>query len=83
MIKSYFWFLNLQILFPQWPYLFVIKGNGTKKSWRPAFRNIKIAYPNLFLITTHRFYILNEAFAAIAKAKANAEQNLKNAKELF
>ena len=28
-------------------------------------------------------YILDEAFAAIAKAKANAEQNLKNAKELF
>ena len=27
--------------------------------------------------------ILNEAFAAIAKAKANAEYNLKNAKELF
>src|SRR5690606_21747763 len=27
--------------------------------------------------------ILDEAFAAIAKAKANAEQNLKNAKELY
>ena len=27
--------------------------------------------------------ILDEAFAAIAQAKANAEQNLKNAKELF
>ena len=27
--------------------------------------------------------ILDEAFAAIAKAKANAEQNLKNARELF
>jgi type I restriction enzyme S subunit len=27
--------------------------------------------------------ILNEAFVAIAKAKANAEQNLKNSKELF
>ena len=27
--------------------------------------------------------ILDQAFAAIAKAKANAEQNLKNAKELF
>jgi type I restriction enzyme S subunit len=27
--------------------------------------------------------ILDEAFAAMAKAKANAEQNLKNAKELF
>jgi type I restriction enzyme S subunit len=29
------------------------------------------------------FSILNESFAAIDKAKANAEQNLKNAKELF
>jgi len=28
-------------------------------------------------------FILDEAFAAIDKAKANAEQNLKNAKELF
>jgi type I restriction enzyme S subunit len=28
-------------------------------------------------------YILDDAFAAIAKAKTNAEQNLKNAKELF
>ena len=27
--------------------------------------------------------ILDEAFAAIAKAKANAQQNLQNAKELF
>lgn len=31
----------------------------------------------------HIVAILDEAFAAIAKAKANAEQNLKNAKELF
>lgn len=31
----------------------------------------------------HIVEILDEAFAAIAKAKANAEQNLKNAKELF
>ncbi len=31
----------------------------------------------------HLVAILDEAFAAIAKAKANAEQNLKNAKELF
>ena len=31
----------------------------------------------------HIVSILDEAFAAIAKAKANAEQNLKNAKELF
>ncbi len=31
----------------------------------------------------HIVAILDEAFAAIAKAKANAEQNLQNAKELF
>jgi len=31
----------------------------------------------------HIVSILDEAFAAIAKAKANAEQNLKNAKEIF
>jgi type I restriction enzyme S subunit len=31
----------------------------------------------------HIVAILDEAFAAIAKAKANAEQNLKNTKELF
>lgn len=31
----------------------------------------------------HIVSILDEAFTAIAKAKANAEQNLKNAKELF
>jgi type I restriction enzyme S subunit len=31
----------------------------------------------------HIVAILDEAFAAIAKAKANAQQNLKNAKELF
>jgi type I restriction enzyme S subunit len=31
----------------------------------------------------HIVAILDEAFAAIANAKANAEQNLKNAKELF
>ena len=31
----------------------------------------------------HIVAILDEAFAAIAKAKTNAEQNLKNAKELF
>lgn len=44
--------------------------------------NLKIAFPTLSeqqqIVT-----ILNEAFASIAKAKANAEQNLKNTKELF
>jgi len=47
-----------------------------------GLRNLEIPLPPLpeqQLIVS----ILDEAFAAIAKAKANAEQNLKNAKELF
>ena len=46
------------------------------------FRDLEIPVPPL----PHQqriVAILDEAFAAIAKAKANAEQNLKNAKELF
>jgi type I restriction enzyme S subunit len=46
-------------------------------------KNIFLRYPKS-LPEQHRIVaILDEAFAAIAKAKANAEQNLKNAKELF
>ena len=45
-------------------------------------RNIEVPIPPLFeqqrIVT-----ILDDAFASIAKAKANTEQNLKNAKELF
>jgi type I restriction enzyme S subunit len=47
-----------------------------------GLKNLEIPIPHLpeqQLIVD----ILDEAFAAIAKAKANAEQNLKNAKELF
>lgn len=45
-------------------------------------KNTKIPLPPL-PEQHHIVSILDEAFAAIAKAKANAEQNLKNAKELF
>lgn len=45
-------------------------------------KQIEIVLPPL--IEQHRIVaILDEAFAAIDKAKANAEMNLKNAKELF
>jgi len=45
-------------------------------------RKVKVAYPPL--PEQHRLvFILDETFTSIAKAKANAEQNLKNAKELF
>ena len=46
------------------------------------FKSIEIPLPPL-LEQQRIVSILDEAFAAIAKAKANAEQNLKNAKELF
>lgn len=47
-----------------------------------AILNLEIPLPSLS--EQQRIVaILDEAFAAIAKAKANAEENLKNAKELF
>jgi type I restriction enzyme S subunit len=48
-----------------------------------SFDNVHIAYPKSLPEQQRIVSILDEAFAAIAKAKANAEQNLKNAKELF
>ncbi len=44
--------------------------------------DVKVNFPPL-LEQQRIVAILDEAFAAIAKAKANTEQNLKNAKELF
>ena len=46
-------------------------------------KSIFLRYPNSLPEQQRIVSILDEAFAAIAKAKANAEQNLKNAKELF
>lgn len=46
-------------------------------------RNQLIPFPQSFNEQKLLVARLDEAFASIAKAKANAEQNLKNAKELF
>ena len=46
-------------------------------------RSISLRYPKSLTEQQRIVSILDEAFAAIAKAKANAEQNLNNAKELF
>jgi type I restriction enzyme S subunit len=63
---------------------------GTKKQYGSAtnfikignFKEYEVEYPPL--PEQQRIVsILDEAFAAIDKAKANAEQNFKNAKELF
>lgn len=47
-----------------------------------GLKKLKIPFPT-YQEQQRIVSILDEAFAAIAKAKANAEQNLKNAKELF
>jgi type I restriction enzyme S subunit len=46
-------------------------------------KKVDVTYPKSLPEQQRIVAILDEAFAAIAKAKANAEQNLKNAKELF
>jgi type I restriction enzyme S subunit len=48
-----------------------------------AVKQVVFSYPKSLPEQQRIVSILDEAFAAIAKAKANAEQNLKNAKELF
>lgn len=48
-----------------------------------SFDNVYISYPQSLSEQQRIVAILDEAFVGIAKAKANAEQNLKNAKELF
>jgi type I restriction enzyme S subunit len=57
-------------------------GAAQKKFNKTSFRDIEIPLPSLpeqqAIVA-----ILDEAFAAIAQAKANAEQNLQNANELF
>jgi type I restriction enzyme S subunit len=79
--------LEIGFLF-QWfksiAHLIVDEGTGATVQGvkLPFIKNLEIPLPPL--PEQQRIVaILDEAFAAIAKAKANAEQNLKNAKELF
>jgi len=48
-----------------------------------ALKQVIFSFPKSLSEQQRIVSILDEAFAAIDKAKANAEQNLKNAKELF
>ncbi len=80
-------------LLPKYLYYHMLlfwKELGTKLQYGSAtnfikignFKDYEVQYPPL-PEQQHIVSILDEAFAAIAKTKANAEQNLKNAKELF
>jgi type I restriction enzyme S subunit len=79
---------------PRWVLLYFLTPNFLKFIWsisnraaQPGFNNRDIKLfeiPLPPLPEQQRIVaILDEAFAAIDKAKANAEENLKNAKELF
>ena len=76
-------FLNLQLLYLNDHIYLLARGTAQKNLDVPAFRNIEINYPKSLSEQQLIVSTLDEAFEAIAKAKANAEQNLKNAKELF
>jgi type I restriction enzyme S subunit len=76
-------FLNLQIHFLN-DYIYSLsRGTAQRNLDVPKFRSIQIAYPKSLPEQQRIVSILDQAFAAIDQAKANAEQNLQNAKELF
>ena len=81
---------NRKIILDEWVVYFLnfsdltpfITGMTVPKLNQEKMRNIPIPLPPLSE-QQQIVSILDQAFAAIAKAKANAEQNLKNSKELF
>jgi type I restriction enzyme S subunit len=60
-----------------------ITGAAQPQITRQSLFPVEISFPKPLPEQQRIVSILDEAFAAIDKAKANAEQNLKNAKELF
>lgn len=56
---------------------------GHKRVSKDFIENYPLPFPKSLEEQQRIVAILDEAFAAIAKAKANAERNLKNARELF
>jgi type I restriction enzyme S subunit len=77
-------FLKLMLLSENTRQKILEKGTGATVTGIKSslLKKIRISFPPLS--EQQRIVgILDEAFAAIAKAKANAQQNLQNAKELF
>lgn len=60
-----------------------ITGAAQPQITRQSLVPVLFSYPKSFQEQQRIVAILDDAFAKIEKAKANAEQNLKNAKELF
>jgi type I restriction enzyme S subunit len=76
-------FLDMQLLYLN-DYIYSLsKGSAQKNLDVPAFRKTKITFPKSISEQQEIVSILDDAFESIERAKSNAEQNLKNAKELF
>ncbi len=76
-------FLNLQFLHLN-DYIYALaRGTAQKNLNVPVFRKLEIHFPKSLKEQNQIVEVLDKAFIAIATAKANAEQNLKNTKELF
>ena len=71
---------------PKYFYYFLqnveLENLGYARHYR-LLKDISVSYPKTLPEQHHIVSILDQCFSAIDKAKANAEQNLKNTKELF
>jgi type I restriction enzyme S subunit len=76
-------FLNYQILSLNDYIYSLARGTAQKNLNVPKFRKMDIHFPKSIDEQKRIVAILDEAFESIAKAKENAEMNLKNAKEIF
>lgn len=72
----FFWFKQLDLST-------ISSGTSIPQINNYSFENIFISYPASLVDQKRIVIILDEAFAAISKAKQNTEKNLQNAKELF
>lgn len=76
-------FLNYQTLYLNDVIYSLAKGSAQKNLDVPAFRNLKICYPDSLLAQKNIVKILDEAFDKIEMVKKNAEKNLQNSREIF
>lgn len=76
-------YLNYQLYFLNDDIYSLARGAAQKNLDVPTFKKLKLKYPNTIDEQQQLVDILDKAFAAIDKAKANCEQNLKNAREVF
>ncbi|MBI2284188.1 MAG: restriction endonuclease subunit S [Bacteroidetes bacterium] len=72
----YFWFQQIDLSD-------LSNGTSIPQINNYSFDNVYISYPHSLNEQQRIVSILNEAFAAIEQAKANAARNLQNARELF